>query len=173
MPRAAQKVPENPIGNPLEWFAAEHQRHRAACALMQELASSKLFQPEPLARIADFVHNDLGRHLAEEEEELFPLLRKRARPEDAVDQVLARLCTEHRHETADRGHLAACIERCLSVQEAPGADPVASAAFSAFATHELRHLALENAVVLPLARLRMTADDLAGLSHRLAERRSR
>ena len=36
---------------------------------------------------------------------------------------------------------------------------------------DLRHLALENAVVLPIARLRLSAEDLLALSRRLAARR--
>jgi hemerythrin-like domain-containing protein len=170
-PATAARTPEPPIGNPLDWFAAEHQRHRELCALMHELASSKVFQPAPLAALADFIRNDLDRHLAEEEQELFPLLRKRARPDDDVDQILGRLCAEHRGEMAHGGGLEAHIERCLDTQQAPGADPIAAAALSGFAVHELRHLALENAVVLPLARLRLTARDLNGLSRRLAARR--
>ena len=39
-----------------------------------------------------------------------------------------------------------------------------------FARNERRHLALENSVVLPLARRRLSAEDLAGLSARLTAR---
>ena len=49
--------------------------------------------------------------------------------------------------------------------------PGARTSLQAFASQELRHLALENAVVLPLARLRLTPADLKRLSRRLAERR--
>ena len=40
-----------------------------------------------------------------------------------------------------------------------------------FARNERRHLALENSVVLPLARLRLSPEDLIRLSARLLRRR--
>ena len=39
------------------------------------------------------------------------------------------------------------------------------------ALHERRHIALENAVILPIARLRLTPQDLHALSTRMAARR--
>ena len=43
----------------------------------------------------------------------------------------------------------------------------------AFALHEMRHLTLENAVVVPLARRRFSSEDMQLLSQRLLARRRR
>ena len=170
-PLVAQTAPF-PDGNPLDWFAAEHERHREICSMMRDLAGARDVLPEPLAAVAQFLRQDMPRHLAEEEQELFPLLRKRAQPEDDVDQVLGRLCAEHGGDRARAADLERAVARCLAAREPPAQDPQFAAALASFATHELQHLALENAVVLPLARLRLTARDLANLRRRLAARRN-
>ena len=58
-------------------------------------------------------------------------------------------------------------------ETAPGLDPARRKILSEFASQERRHLGLENAVILPIARLRLDADDLATLGRRLAARRGR
>lgn len=164
-------LPPGLVRQPLEWFAAEHFRHRQFCALMHELAESHTFAARSLMAAVEFLRHELGRHLADEEQDLFPLLRKRARAEDHVEEVLARLEGEHRGDLAHGHALRAHLERCLQTHTAPGQDPAAKLALDAFASQELRHLALENAVVLPLARLRLTERDLKTLSRKLAARR--
>ncbi|WP_297695200.1 hemerythrin domain-containing protein [Phenylobacterium sp.] len=164
-------IPKTLIKRPLDWFTAEHYRHRQFCALMHGLSRAVLFEPEPIAAVVEFLRHELGRHLSDEEEDLFPLLRARARPEDEVEQVLGRLTAEHRGDMAHGHGLRLHLERCLETHTAPGLDPAAALALDAFATQELRHLALENAVVLPLAKLRLSARDLKALSRRLAARR--
>jgi iron-sulfur cluster repair protein YtfE (RIC family) len=168
---ANPELPSGLVRQPLEWFAAEHFRHRQFCALMHELAQTVTFEARPISALLEFLRHELGRHLADEEQDLFPLLRRRARAEDQVDEVLDRLEAEHRGDLAHSHALRAHLERCLRARTAPGQDPAAKLALDAFATQELRHLALENAVVLPLARLRLTGRDLKTLSRRLAARR--
>lgn len=159
--------------NPLDWFAREHDRHREMCAQMREMARSKTFDRAAVVAMAEFIERDLAQHLIDEEQELFPLLLRRAKPDDGAEEVLQRLAAEHRH---DRNHAQAIgvhLRRCLDERRAPGDDPLAGVALASFATHELTHLALENAVVVPLARLRLGARDLSGLRRRLAAKRSR
>lgn len=165
------EIPERHIRQPLEWFTAEHYRHRQFCALMHELAQAEEFEPIALAALVEFLRHELGRHLVDEEEDLFPLLRRRALPEDDIGQVLGRLTSEHKGDLAHGHALRAHLERCIANHTPPAADPAARLALAAYANQELRHLALENAVVLPLAKLRLTQGDLKSLSRRLAARR--
>jgi hemerythrin-like domain-containing protein len=159
--------------NPLDWFAREHEHHRQMCADMRELALSRTFDRAALVAMAEFVERDLAQHLIDEEHELFPLLTRRAEPDDGAEELLGRLCNEHRHDRAQAQAIAVHLRRCLDERCAPGEDALASAALASFATHELTHLALENAVVLPLARLRLSPRDLARLKRRLAQKRNR
>lgn len=158
--------------NPLAWFAREHEHHRLMCAQMRALALSRGFDRAALVAMTEFVERDLAQHLVDEEHELFPLLSRRAEPDDGAGEVLARLCAEHRRDRAQAEAVAVHLRRCLDARRAPGDDPLASTALVSFATHELEHLALENAVVLPLARLRLSAKDLSGLRRRLSDRRA-
>jgi iron-sulfur cluster repair protein YtfE (RIC family) len=159
--------------NPLDWFAREHEHHREMCAEMRELASSQTFDRAALVAMAEFVERELAQHLMDEEQELFPLLTRRAEPDDGAEEVLQRLRGEHRHDRDQAQAVAVHLRRCLDERRAPGEDALASLALASFATHELTHLALENAVVLPLARLRLSARDLSGLRRRLAQKRAR
>lgn len=170
---SAAKVepPADLVRRPIEWFAAEHQRHRHFCGLMHTLADSTAFDAAAVAEVIAFLEGELGRHLADEENDFFPLLRQRALQTDQVDEVLDRLLAEHRGDFAHGQALRAHLERCLAGRTAPGKDPEARRALAAFATQELRHLALENAVVLPLARLRLSGRDMKTLGRRLAARR--
>jgi hemerythrin-like domain-containing protein len=165
--------PEAPflLSQPLDGFAAEHQRHREVCRLAVELAAAGDFDARPLAAIAAFIRRDLALHIRDEEDDLFPLLRRRALPEDEIDACLDRLAAEHRQDEQRAAAVIRGLETCLERRRAPGREPAARAALEAFAAHELRHLALENAVVLPIARRRLTADDLGDLARRLAARR--
>ncbi|MFN3513400.1 MAG: hemerythrin domain-containing protein [Phenylobacterium sp.] len=159
------------MNDPLDWFFAEHHRHRQFCRLVEQVAQAQAFDGETVTRVVEFLRHDLALHIIDEEEDLFPLLRRRAVAEDGVEHVLGRLSAEHKTD----GDLAATVrerlEACLERRTAPSADPQTRQALLAFSAQELQHLALENAVVLPLARLRLSPRDLKGLGRRLAARR--
>ncbi|MFZ5729685.1 MAG: hemerythrin domain-containing protein [Pseudomonadota bacterium] len=166
-----EEIPRELLREPLEWFFAEHYRHRQLCRLVEEVAAASAFAAEPITRILDFIRYDLALHVIDEEEDLFPLLRRRALPEDEIENALGRLSAEHRADVAHAEAVRTRLEACLSACKAPGLDPQAKSTLVTFARHELRHLALENAVVLPIARLRLSTEDLLALSRRLAARR--
>jgi iron-sulfur cluster repair protein YtfE (RIC family) len=159
------------LSAPLDWFVAEHQRHRQFCRLVAEAAESRIYDGGRLAQLATFIRRDLALHIVEEEEDLFPMLRRRARPEDQIEAALGRLSAEHAADAASAQVALAHLDLCLETRSAPGASAPARQALRAFASQELSHLALENAVVLPLARMRLKAGDLRKLSRGIAARR--
>lgn len=165
------EAPRELLSRPLDWFLAEHYRHRQFCALMHELAESREFEPKALSAVIAFLRHELGRHVADEEDDFFPVLRGRALPEDEIEAALERLSDEHDGDRAFAHSVRAHLERCLDTHTPPGVDPSVALALGSFASQELRHLALENAVVLPLAKLRLTAEDLQALGRTLAGRR--
>lgn len=168
VPATPEGLPDDPIG----WFLAEHQRHRQFCALMRLAAVAPHFDEALMTWLLDFVVQELARHIADEEQDFFPMLRARAQPEDDVDLILARLSIEHGkdldHAQTVQEHLETCLRR--RIPASGGASRRRS--LQNFADQELRHLALENAVVLPLARLRLTPEDLTALGGKLAARRA-
>lgn len=168
-----EAIPLALLGEPLEWFFAEHYRHRQACKMIEEVAAAMVFDAARIAELIDFLSHDLPLHVIDEEEDFFPLLRRRCLAEDDIEAVLGMLSAEHRADVVQAGAVRGHLQACLEGQRAPGLDPVQRKAMIAFAVQERRHLGLENAIVLPIARLRLTKNDLTTLGRRLAARRGR
>ncbi len=166
-----EPMPETLIHEPLNWLFAEHYRHRQLCTLIERVGASTVLLREEAEEVLAFLRHDLPLHVIDEEDDLFPLLRRRCSPEDELGRTLGLLSADHRSDMADAEGMARILERALKEDRAPGLDADTRRAFADFAAHERRHIALENAVVLPIARLRLTAEDLKSLSRRLAARR--
>jgi hemerythrin-like domain-containing protein len=165
-----EPIPMALLSDPLGFFFAEHFRHRKLCNLMEQMAVATSLDPDLAIGVITFLRHDMVLHVEDEEEDLFPLMRQRCSPEDEIEKVLSSLSAEH---VGDR-HLAQLVVEGLQAALADGRAPCEHAglreAMLDFARNERGHLALENSVVLPLARLRLAADDIADLSARMRRR---
>lgn len=161
------------MATPLDFFFAEHFRHRQLCGLIDQLSTATFFDAAPIAEVVDFLRFEAPIHIIDEEEDLFPLLRRRCLPEDELEGVLGVLSAEHKADGVLGKAVRDFLEHCLETRSAPGTSLAGRRDLAAFAAQERRHLALENAVVLPIARQRLTPEDLTGLARRLAARRGR
>ncbi|MDQ0464432.1 hemerythrin-like domain-containing protein [Caulobacter ginsengisoli] len=170
-PAQVAATPDILLSDPIAWFFAEHQRHRQFCDLMQRASLATQFDEGVIRWLLDFVIHELGLHVLDEENDLFPLMRARAQPEDNIEALLGRLAGEHAKDLDRAATVRHHLETCLRQQAPIGRNNVRRRALEAFAAQERGHLALENAVILPLARLRLTERDLLDLSNRLAIRR--
>jgi hemerythrin-like domain-containing protein len=157
----------------IDFILAEHLNHRRMCRALEALAQATDFDAARITALLDFIRFDLTLHVIDEEEDIFPLLRKRCQPEDQVDDVLDRLTFEHAEDKALSAKVRDVLNACLILRKPPHAIEGGAEALTAFARHELRHLTLENAVVVPLARRRFDAADLRNLAERLIARRRR
>ena len=158
------------LAQPLEFILADHLRQRNLCCLLDRLADEPRFDEALAAAIADYVGDEMSIHVIDEEEDLFPLLRRRALPEDDVERVLGLLSREH----SESDRLAEAIVGGLREAIVSGAaelDAELKDKLRAFARRERRHLAVENALVMPLAEVRLTVKDCEGLARRMAVRR--
>ena len=168
-----EDMPLGLLSDPLAWFFAEHFRHRQLCRAIEEIAASGTLQTERIAKVVDFLRFDLPLHVIDEEEDLFPLLRRRSLPEDEIQEVLGVLSAEHKEDVDQARQVRLMLEACLADRSLPSAEATKRAMLIEFARQERNHLALENAVVLPIAKLRLSQDDLQEISRRLAARRGR
>lgn len=159
--------------DPLEFMLAEHLNHRRMCRALERLAAASEFDAARITALLDFIRFDLTLHVIDEEEDFFPMLRERCLPEDGVDDVLERLSDEHAEDKALSVRVRDVLNACLILRKPPHAIEGGAEALTNFAHHELRHLTLENAVIVPLARRRFSAADLRALSKRLLLRRRR
>ena len=166
---ALQPTDADLLDNPLKFIAEDHVHIRAVCAEMERLAQSEEIDPEEAHRILRFVTQELPLLVKDEDEDLFPLLLRRSEPDDDMRGLKARLGKEHDKVMALVQAITEAFERL-----AAGADALAvedQKDVARFAMHMRRHLAFEDAIVLPFARLRLTARDLETLRLRMRTRR--
>jgi hemerythrin-like domain-containing protein len=158
------------LDTPLDYILADHMRQRAICAVLKEVRICGEVARDEAMRIVTYLREDLPLHHADEDEGLFPALRRRALPEDDLDAVLARLGEDHR-----RGELL--VDAIISgLTPSDDSDvivlsPQAQGNIEAYASGENLHLAIENAVVMVIARVRLHRNDLKALSEAMKRRR--
>ena len=173
VPRGDCLSPTDPrlLDSPLDFIAEDHLREREICALMDRIAAAANgdADTEAATNILAFLRNELPLHLKDEEEDLFPLMQARCDPDDQIDTVIERLLRDHQHALSDTRAVVAILEaRIGSADDLSAAD---RRALTDFAAHARRHLILENAIILPIARARLSADDMAGLTAPMRRRR--
>jgi hypothetical protein len=94
-------------------------------------------------------------------------------PDDDLEHVLGVLSGEHKTDVDRVSALLFALIKARAARKSPALNPSLRTLLTEFATHERKHIALENAVILPIARLRLQPCDLQALSARLAARRGR
>jgi hemerythrin-like domain-containing protein len=154
------------IGDPLDFIAEDHMREREVCALIDRLVALVPISPADRDRVLVFLQEQLPHHLEDEEIDLFPMMLERCEPEEEIDKVIDRLTSDHGHAQADAPAIVALIQT-----EAAELNGDARARLADFARHSRRHLVLENAIILPIARARLTPDDLRIMKRHMQERR--
>lgn len=158
-----------PLENPLDFIVEDHMREREVCALIDRLAATLPVESAELQMMLAFLKKQLPQHLADEEIDLFPLMLERCDPEEEIKSVIDKLESDHAHAIADAPAITALIE--ANKTGATAFSDTACAQMTEFATHARRHLILENAIILPIARARLTRDDLQTMRSHMLERR--
>jgi hemerythrin-like domain-containing protein len=158
--------------DPVEFIHREHDRQIVVLGAIERLADEPAADDsrETAAYALGYLERELPLHVEDEERDLFPRLAQRVTADDGFDDILAALQGEHEADDAYCRALMADLHR-LAEGELP-ADPLAFAHQArAFVGFQRRHLAWENSVLLPLARRRLEASDLAELRRAMAARR--
>lgn len=167
-PWAIESMPADLIDSPLNFIFAEHHRQREAASVLSMLVDGEYDVQGVLALLA-FLETDFALHIGDEELALFPMLREHCLPEDNVERILKRLQDEHREDEASVEAATAILRESLSNNSIRDCD---KRRLRLFAEHIRQHLALENGVLLPIARVRLRDQELHMLSEMLKERRS-
>ena len=166
-----EPVPIELLREPLVWFFAEHYRHRDVCKRLLVLLDTVDHDADALQAIHDFLESDLPIHIIDEEDDLFPLLRRRCEPDDHIENVLGMLSGEHANDMHDAQAVKTVIAKAISEERGLRCYSESRSVIEHFCSAQKRHIAMENAVVLPIARIRITESDLQSLGQRLAARR--
>ncbi|MFN4143388.1 hemerythrin domain-containing protein [Aestuariivirga sp.] len=122
------------------------------------------------AQVASCLQFDLPLHHHDEEAALFPLLRERALPEDGLAQILDRLASEHASDNDFASEIAEALE-LLGQGGRPDNPDMLGYMLRGFFERYRRHVHWENTLVMPIARMRLTPEDLEQLSARMDENR--
>ena len=157
------------LGTPLEFIHEDHLREREICATLDRIAAAPSPDPGDVACAAKFLQDELPLHLQDEEEDLFPLLKRRCEPEDEIGKVIDRLLKDHGHAHVDTPAVLVILSGLK--QDDSGFGPEERAILGDYTAHARHHLILENAIILPFARLRLTKSDLETLTLRMGQRR--
>lgn len=165
-----ETMPVALLDEPLEYLFADHFRQRKVCATLRLFAEKGHADLRKARIVAAFLTHDLPLHHEDEDEDLFPAVRRRAMPEDRLAAVLKRLSEDHRRSQSR----VDAIVRALSARQ-PGRlvrfEPAVRRSIEEYSADERQHLATENGVVLPIARIRLTADDVKAISRGMKARR--
>lgn len=160
------------LERPLDYFLAEHHRHRNYLACLRQAATAGSIAMEDARRLIGFLAVEMPLHWADEKIDLFPSLRRHALPEDGLDEVLARLDDDHAMSALNIGRIMAGISAAIpSRQAALRLDPALCGLMQAYAAGEAHHLAIENAVVLAIAGVRLRKSDLSAIAAGMKARR--
>jgi len=158
---------------PLDVIVSDHFNQRLVCERLEAMVAG-LEQGKPTremaAEVLTFMTGDLVAHTADEEDGLFPLLEKRCLPEDRLGEILGQLTYEHQLDDDLVEFLTDDLSAMAEGRMLPNPQHFAINA-TVYAKTQTRHLAWENRVVIPLARRRLTSDDLEQLGRDMATRR--
>ena len=88
--------------NPLDFIAEDHMREREVCAVIDRIVASAPVEGAELEQVLAFLEIQLPQHLADEENQLFPLMLERSEPAYESVKVIDNLQDEHGHAHADR-----------------------------------------------------------------------
>lgn len=159
------------IDNPLDFIAEDHMREREVCALIGKLVSGEAVSRQERKQMLEFLNVAMPQHLADEEVDLFPLMLERCAPEDEIGKVIDKLLSDHRYAIADTPAIADII--AAEAKTSHGFSQCDADKLSGFADKARRHLILENAIILPIAKARLTPADLAQMKKHMLERRAK
>lgn len=158
---------------PLDVIEEDHLAQAGLCDCLERIADSL---PDKVDRrlcasVIESLKLEMPRHHRDEELGLFPLIEKRAEAGDNVIDILARLALEHATDESFADELLESLELLRDGEKIKNPEMIGYMLRSFFECYR-RHLLWENAIVLPLARARLTRDDLEELCGKMLDHRA-
>ncbi len=163
-----EPMPKELLDSPIDFIFAEHYRQREAALILSMIADGE-FDAQGVEGLIDFLEGDFSLHVGDEELVLFPALKIHCQEEDDVQSIVDRLVDEHKEDEASCDVVVTILQRRLSGIEMTAED---MRQLRKFSDHIRQHLALENGVLLPIARVRLDEGALKVISKSLKERHS-
>lgn len=158
--------------DPLDWILKEHERQKQLCANLEKIADDlpSAVESDLVSEVLVYLRTELPAHIRDEEDYLFPLLARRVLPEDGFETIRSQLHSEHVTDECYALELSDALDEIAHGRKPTNPNTLGHMLRACFESHR-RHLAWENAVVLPLARRRLTENDLETLATDMREAR--
>lgn len=166
------KLTQSLDSDPVDRIVDEHYRQQALCHVLERVARNPRHSAgsSELGDAWRYLGNDLLTHIADEEDDLLPLLCHRCQVGDAFGEVAAALRDNHAGERSLGDTMLPELQRLIDGRAL--ANPVRFFGNAMRLSRMIRrHLVWENAVLVPLARRRLKAPDLPYLAEKMAMRR--
>jgi hemerythrin-like domain-containing protein len=168
------RIPDNLLREPLDFLLADHMRQRKMCNAIDAIHATgeKVLLAELEKPIVAYLSEDFPLHIADEECDLFPALRAAPDRDRDLDDLIDALTRNHAIELSMVSDVIAYLNQDLHSQEE--ADNVSQYPHLLFMfTDCLRqHLAIEDQMLLPLARKRLARSDFSRIGRAMAKRRN-
>jgi hemerythrin-like domain-containing protein len=174
--RNSHFVPPPPLPrnftDPIDFLVHEHARQEWLCDVLETIADGLpgTLECALAAMVADALKVDVPLHHEDEEQGLFPLLQRRAVPEDNIEAMIRQLNREHLADDTYSTDLIDLLD-ALAGGQIPVNPEMAGYMIRGFFESYRRHIAFENIVIMPLARVRLTPEDMQELLARIRSRR--
>jgi len=82
-----EPIPPDLMADPLDFFFAEHFRHRQLCHLIDQLSATVFFDADRIAEVVDFLRFEAPIHIIDEEEEYRPRAEPMVISREDVDSL--------------------------------------------------------------------------------------
>lgn len=156
---------------PLEFIKEDHMHIRAVCDQIDRIAEAILPKKVDISNVLHVLTCEITVLVEDEEEDLGTLILARCTPEDDIETTLERLHQQHVDLSESLPELRDTLNKLT--QGHRRADARERAVLHAFANRLRQHIILENALLLPFAKARLTPDDLVSLRNKMIARRIR
>lgn len=168
------RIPDNLLREPLEFLLADHMRQRKICNALDALSlkSDPANSEEIVAVSFAYLREDFQLHISDEEIDLFPSLRAAPDIEYDVKDLIDALARNHEFELSFASEIVVLLQ---GAQQASGEalnvlpDP---RLLTSFTQCLRRDLAIEDQMLLPLARKHLSDANLERIGRAMAKRRN-
>lgn len=155
--------------DPLTFLAEDHMRQREICAMLHMVASQPYPEFRSMGVSLGYLRHEFLLHNADERAVLFPMMVARCEKEDEIGLIIDRLLRDHEAAEVQAQKICHILETIMETGDAP--NDAERAELKDFAGLCQRYLILENAIILRLARVRLSENDLVVLSRKMLLRR--
>ena len=166
------RIPDNLLREPLDYLVADHMRQRKLCNALEALhpVNGGGWPREITEPVFGYLADALPQHISDEECDLFPALRAVSGLDSDAEDLIETLIRNHAVELSLASEVIAAIKRTPPANDETGT-PNISRLLVDFSDCLRRHLAIEERMLMPLARKRLTGDAMTQIGRAMAKRR--